>query len=261
MRELVPFALTLVDLSGSYGAAMQWLSVLQQEGLAALPRFALSSDSRLLAEQRARELGLVNAQGEPQPPRMAQLLLVLDVLAAVPEPGRPEPESEPLVFTVPEEARHLISPSDRLDLLLSRVIVDASETLHVGGPFWNQEGFTFLKPLLVPALAVRDVKCHFYVHRSDTPFDDELRQFIDELDHSDQVTTWWYTGGEHSLMHAKFCVADGATGYFGTANLTSYGLSEHIEVGVKLTARQSQDLLRLLNSLVAARLFEADSAP
>lgn len=59
----------------------------------------------------------------------------------------------------------------------------------------------------------------------------------------------WYSGPLGSLMHAKFCVADGRTGYLGTANLTSYGLEEHVEVGVRLTRHQCGELLSMLSML------------
>jgi phosphatidylserine/phosphatidylglycerophosphate/cardiolipin synthase-like enzyme len=56
-------------------------------------------------------------------------------------------------------------------------------------------------------------------------------------------------------MHAKFVVADGRRGYLGSANLTSFGLTQHVEVGVGLTAPQAQELLRLIDGLVAAGFF------
>ena len=58
-----------------------------------------------------------------------------------------------------------------------------------------------------------------------------------------------------SLMHAKFCVADESTGYFGTANLTSTGLGEHIEIGVKLSPPQCKELLKFLFILREGRMF------
>src|SRR6266511_4919268 len=70
-----------------------------------------------------------------------------------PTQPRPAPD-EPLVFTVPPEAAKLIQPRQRLDLLVADVIRDSTTTLHIGGPFWNEEGFGLLRPVLEPALAV-----------------------------------------------------------------------------------------------------------
>ena len=52
-----------------------------------------------------------------------------------------------------------------------------------------------------------------------------------------------------SLMHAKFVVADGVTGYFGTANLTPLGLSEHLEIGVALAPTQAASLLQKVDHI------------
>lgn len=40
-------------------------------------------------------------------------------------------------------------------------------------------------------------------------------------------------------MHSKFVVRDGVEGYMGTANLTSHGLAQHVEMGVQLTEGQT----------------------
>ena len=73
------------------------------------------------------------------------------------------------------------------------------------------------------------------------------------------VSVRWWSAGAPSLMHAKFIVADGSTGYFGTANLTSLGLSEHLEMGVALAPTQAASLLSLLEQLEGAGLFDADT--
>jgi phosphatidylserine/phosphatidylglycerophosphate/cardiolipin synthase-like enzyme len=59
-------------------------------------------------------------------------------------------------------------------------------------------------------------------------------------------------------MHAKFIVGDRSRGYFGTANLTSLVLGEHLEMGVALAPAQAVSLLSLLESLEQADLFTAD---
>jgi phosphatidylserine/phosphatidylglycerophosphate/cardiolipin synthase-like enzyme len=59
-------------------------------------------------------------------------------------------------------------------------------------------------------------------------------------------------------MHAKFIVGDRSHGYFGTANLTSLGLAEHLEMGVALAPTQALSLLTLLESLEQADLFTPD---
>ncbi|MEU1596626.1 hypothetical protein ABZ468_28175 [Streptomyces sp. NPDC005708] len=50
-------------------------------------------------------------------------------------------------------------------------------------------------------------------------------------------------------MHAKFVVADRATGYFGSANLSSLGLQEHFEIGMELGSTQASSLVDLCTRL------------
>jgi phosphatidylserine/phosphatidylglycerophosphate/cardiolipin synthase-like enzyme len=69
------------------------------------------------------------------------------------------------------------------------------------------------------------------------------------------VRALWWTGGHPSLMHAKFVVADRSRGYFGSANLTSLGLGEHLETGVALEPQQSEALLGLLSALESSGMF------
>jgi phosphatidylserine/phosphatidylglycerophosphate/cardiolipin synthase-like enzyme len=255
MRDLVGFVLLLNEIVGSHDGTTKWIAALEALGTGAFDALGVSSDVRVVAERRARELDLVDGRGLANRVRLAQLVLVADIVAAVPPTqARPVPE-EPLVFTVPSEAARLIQPRQRLDLLVADVIRDSTDTLHIGGPFWNEEGFGRLRPVLEPALAIRGVRCEFFVHESGTEYDRHLRTFLADVGHSDRVTTWWYRHGHGSLMHAKFCIGDGRFGYFGSANLTSLGFSQHVEVGVKLSPAQCGQMLVLLDALIEAGLF------
>jgi phosphatidylserine/phosphatidylglycerophosphate/cardiolipin synthase-like enzyme len=98
----------------------------------------------------------------------------------------------------------------------------------------------------------------FYVHPHESGRVDALNELLEEAAQHGSVTTRWWVGGYPSLMHAKFVVADGRSGYFGTANLTSLGLGEHLELGVALAPQQAQDLLRLLEALERAQLFSSE---
>ncbi len=256
MRDLVPFVVMLTEVAGGINGARLWIETIQESGLEAFGKLGVSSDVRLVAERQARDLGLVDANGSPNTVRLAQLVLVADIVSALPPPHTRMAPSEPLVFTVPPEAADLIQPRQRLDLLVADIIRDSTATLHVGGPFWNEEGFALLRPVLEPALVVRRVHCEFFVHESGTRHDAALHTFLDDLGNPDLVSTWWYRHPHGSLMHAKFCIADGARGYFGSANLTSLGLTQHVEVGIKLSPTQCSDMLRLLDALEEAGLFE-----
>lgn len=86
---------------------------------------------------------------------------------------------------------------------------------------------------------------------------DVVEGMLEEARRYGDVRTLWWAGGRPSLMHAKFVVADTRRGYFGSANLTSLGMGEHLEMGVALRPEQCEALLALLSALEASRLFTA----
>src|SRR5437016_6236086 len=103
MRDLVPFVVMLTEMAGGVEGARLWVQTIQESGLDAFGKLGVSSDVRLVAERQARDLGLVAVNGSPNVVRLAQLVLVADILSAVPPPQMHSAPSEPLVFTVPPE--------------------------------------------------------------------------------------------------------------------------------------------------------------
>ena len=95
----------------------------------------------------------------------------------------------------------------------------------------------------------------FYLHPHESGRLDVVHDMLAEACSHGQVRALWWAGGMPSLMHAKFVVGDGSHGYFGTANLTSLGLGEHLEMGIALAPTQALSLLMLLESLEQADLF------
>lgn len=257
MRELVSFAHHLAEVTGSRVTARRIAQEIGRSGLKALPR--VGGDLKLVLEEQARALGLIDAGGSANAGRCGQLVVVCDILADVPpRPDRPEPPKQ-LVYTVPPEARGLVEPRQRLDLLVERIVRMATANLHIGGPFWNDPGFERLLRVLQPAVSERGVRCSFYVHSwPDRDRQEFLRDRIAQVGDMGHVTTWWYRGPADSLMHAKFVVRDDSMGYLGTANLTSYGMEQHIEMGLELGQEQVADLLRFLQGLLDSNLFTQD---
>lgn len=266
MRELVPLAAMLGRLAGGYQQAVGWLDTIGQRGASALQIYGISADATLVFADRARAVGLLHPDGTTDRVRLAQLLLVIDILSAVPvvEPVRPEPQ--PLVFTVPPAAGGFVTPSQRLDVLVTDVIARSDCMLHVGGPFWNDGGWDLLRPVMLPALEQRGVTVTFYLHPHEWGRSTVVARMVTDArehaathgDPEGRVRVLWWMGGEPSLMHAKFVVADRAGGYFGTANLTSFGLGEHFEMGVALAPEQAATLVDLLDSLERAGLFTSE---
>jgi hypothetical protein len=257
MREFVQLVTVLVDVAGGFERASEWVESIRGAGVRALDEVGLTTDTRIVLDRELHKLGLVDEAGRPVESRIAELALVLDVLAAVPPPRKREARSEPLVFTVPPEVSHLLAPAEHLEMLVADVIRSATSRIHIGGPFWNAEGLALLRTVLQPALEVRHVQCDFYAVRHGPEWDGVIVDFVRELATLGATRLWWYTGQAGSVMHAKFCVADEAVGYFGSANLTSRGLGQHVEIGVKLSAPQCAELLRLLRGLTEAGMFRA----
>jgi phosphatidylserine/phosphatidylglycerophosphate/cardiolipin synthase-like enzyme len=46
----------------------------------------------------------------------------------------------------------------------------------------------------------------------------------------------------HLGSHAKFCIADAASAYLGSANFTGLGLGGHLEMGVLLKGKLAADI-------------------
>ena len=121
-----------------------------------------------------------------------------------------------LVFTVPQVVEHLVQPTQRLDLLVTDVIARARQTLHIGGPFWNIGEWELLRPVILPALESRGVHVTFYLHRSESGRLPAIEDMLRDARGHGSVKALWWTAGLPSLMHAKFVIADGTAGYFGT---------------------------------------------
>jgi hypothetical protein len=258
VRELVPLALILQRLAGGPEKALAWADSIASNGRNALPMLGLRGDAELVVADHARTAGLFASDGTADRARLAELVIVLDILAAVPHDQQETADTQPLVFTVPHAAERFVAPRHRLDLLVSDVIARAQSSLHIGGPFWNEEGWAMLRPVLLPALKHRRVTATFYLHPHESGLLEVMHEMITDARGYGDVRTLWWAGAVPSLMHAKFVVGDRSNGYFGTANLTSLGLAEHLEVGVALASAQAVSLLTLLDSLEQAGLFTAD---
>jgi len=243
------------DLAGGSTEALSWTDSIAAHGEGAFSRLGLHGDIVLLLADKIRAVGILASNGKVDRVRLAELVVVLDIIGRVPPPAAHTDANSPLVFTVPSRARKFITPAQRLDLLVTDVIARARSTLHIGGPFWNAAGWQQLRPVLLPAVESRGVEVHFYLHPHDIHHRVVVLSMLAELRRYGTVHEHWWAGGEASLMHAKFVVSDRTGGYFGTANLTSLGLGEHLELGVPLADTQARALVDLLDALAAASFF------
>lgn len=258
MRDLVELAYLMAIRAGSPAAALKLAEQVAVDGAAALGMVIDDETSYLI--RRAGALGVVDAAGQPNELRCAELIALCDLLSLIPIAAERMPPEPRLVFTAPGGGA-VVEPQNRLDLLVIDVIRMATREVMIGGPYWNEEGFGRLLEVLTPAVEVRDVRSTFYVH---TPSDGErvrqLHLWIASVNASRPPRVRWYNGPRGSLMHAKFVVADRTRGYVGTANLTSLGLEHHVELGVELGARQSEQLCNFIEDLDHSGLFGSGPA-
>lgn len=251
----MPLAVALRDVAGDFTQALEWTDTLRSRGMQAFADLGLHGDPATVLRDKAKRCGVLKAQGVVDRVRLAELVVLLDALTALPAARTPPHHVHPLVFTVPRAAEGLVSVQQRLDVLVNDVIARADSTLHIGGPFWNEGGWELLRSVVLPALEYRKVRATFYLHPHESGRTDVLAAMLDEARSHGDVRELWWAGSVPSLMHAKFIVADATTGYFGSANLTSLGLGLHLEMGVALARPQAESLLNLLTALEAAKLF------
>lgn len=250
---LVPVAELLAYTVGSRQGAVRTAAEIFHRGLSALPR--RNDDVVYAARIQLVAAGVVTDSGVPVLDRAAELIIVCEILAASTLPSSAPPPEPRLVLSAPAGSVP-IADVERLDGLVLDVIRRATDTLHIGGAFWNDEGFERLEEVLLPALSIRAVTAVIYANN---PADERHRKSLNErlgrLAASGQVELSWFSGPRPTMLHAKFVIADRRLGYLGTANLTSWGFHGHIEAGVQLTAGQAERFVVFLEQLKTAGLF------
>jgi len=252
MVALVPLAELLAELAGSRTGATRLALELSMRGAAALPPH--NDDVVIAARHELASAGVLTDAGVVSCSRAAELVIVCDVLAASTAPTPTPPPDPRLVLTVPPGTVPL-HDHERLDAFVLDVIRQARRTLHIGGAFWNEEGFELLNAVLLPALQVRNVATTIYVNRPAEEYNGDLVARLQQLTGAGPLSVRWFVGVRPTMLHAKFVIRDRAHGYLGTANLTSWGMQNHIEAGVELTPGQSDRFVRFLEQLEAASLF------
>lgn len=250
---LVPVAELLAEIAGSrHGATRLALELLGGD-----PHVLLRGhdDRRLAARAELIGAGVMTESGVPAAGRVAELVVVCEILAngTMPSP-RLLPDAR-LVLSAPPGTVPL-ADRERLDGFVLDVIRQATTSLAIGGAFWNEAGFELLDDVLLPAVQVRGIATTVYVNTPERDYLAPLQERLATLRSAGPVRVRWFVGARPTMLHAKFVIRDNVHGYLGTANLTSWGLHGHIEAGVELTAGQSQRFVQFLDELDAAGLFD-----
>jgi hypothetical protein len=252
---LVPVAELLAEAVGGRQGAIRLAAEIIDRGSSALPR---GNDNVVYAAGlQLVAAGVVTDKGVPVLHRAAELMVVCEVLAASTLPTSPPPQEARLVLSAPIGTA-MVADVERLDGLVLDVIRRATATLHIGGAFWNDQGFERLEEVLLPALTVRAVTTVIYANSpAEARYRGRLEDRLGRLVGTGRVAVQWFSGPRPTMLHAKFVIADCRLGYLGTANLTSWGLEGHIEAGVQLTAGQAERFVVFLDQLQTAGLFVA----
>lgn len=254
---LVPVAELLAELAGSRAGATHLALDLITRGSGALLR--LHDDVTVAVRHELTAAGVLTGAGVAHPSRTAELVVICEVLAASTVPVPTPPPDPRLVLTAPAQTVPM-HDIERLETFVLDVIRQARHSLHIGGAFWNAEGFELLGSVLTPALTRRQVTTTVYVNQPDPAYRHELTARLARLQAAGAVTVRWFAGPRPTMLHAKFVIRDRSHGYLGTANLTSWGMQSHIEAGVELTTGQAERFITFLEQLDVASLF-ADAPP
>jgi putative cardiolipin synthase len=126
---------------------------------------------------------------------------------------------------------------------LHRLITEAGEEILILNPFFEQEGFDRWASALLSA-ASKGVTITIITRQLSDPTSVN-RQVLGELNRQaisrglrDHFLFWEYQevadGRMVLVSHAKVLVSDGERAYLGSANLTEYGMSRFLEIGVLL---------------------------
>jgi phosphatidylserine/phosphatidylglycerophosphate/cardiolipin synthase-like enzyme len=155
----------------------------------------------------------------------------------------------------PDVKRHIPS----LAATLHRLITTASQEIIILNPFFEQEGFNRLASALLAA-AGRGVDVIIITRQlSDVTTVNyrvmkQLWEQSQEQGLSGQFRFYEYQQIEEGRIilasHAKVMLIDGQNAYIGSANLTEYGMSRFVEVGVILHEPRVSQLQLLLIALI-----------
>lgn len=188
--------------------------------------------------------------------------LVLDAIEGI---NITKSSSDPpieLAWTVPNsvaDAINLDPPGQSLAGLLRYAISRAESRLIIVSPFLEQQGLEYLEPALKGARA-RRVDLLLISHglkESGSPgYDalDYLRKAIPSV--RCFSTTKANFDMSYVLVHSKVIIADNDFAVLSSANLTRYGLANHLEIGVGLSGKLAADLARLFMKVIETDLVE-----
>jgi phosphatidylserine/phosphatidylglycerophosphate/cardiolipin synthase-like enzyme len=173
----------------------------------------------------------------------------------------PEPE---LAWTLPAGLDIGGGPPPRsLAALMTSVISDARARLYLFSPFLDEQGAEFLVGP-VSGAARRGVAVYLISHDLDevgSSASAALRVFRREVPEIRAYSAPRIERGPgYLIFHAKLIVADDRHAILASANLTSYGMATHLEVGVGMSGKIASALEALIVQIIESGMVRAISA-
>jgi phosphatidylserine/phosphatidylglycerophosphate/cardiolipin synthase-like enzyme len=126
-------------------------------------------------------------------------------------------------------------------------LVEGARTeLWLATPYMDYKAIDFLEDPLVSALG-RGVRVKVLTATCNAGFIEALVGKVEVLGSVDNLSIWEASTLSSFLgTHAKAVISDCRHGYLGSANLTSYGLDRHFELGVQVAGPRVPELAQIL---------------
>jgi phosphatidylserine/phosphatidylglycerophosphate/cardiolipin synthase-like enzyme len=186
------------------------------------------------------------------------LEIYMEAVAASPQGvSTPEPE---LAWTLPGGLDIQNGPPPRsLAALMTSVVSDARERLYLVSPFLDEQGAEFLIGP-VSGAARRGVTVYLISHgldEKDSAASAALQVFRREVPKIRAFTAPRIERGPgYLIFHAKLIVADDKHAVLASANLTSYGMATHFEVGVGVSGKVASALESLIVQVIKSGIVK-----
>lgn len=194
-------------------------------------------------------LGVIDSAGRLQPVATAgvgtALRLVADSFTAI-----PQPPTWDLVATVPATLARSVRPVvRRTAAVLLELFEQTRRYVIMTAPFIDTSGIRFFADAAADA-GQRGVTVHILTTESSAGLAEPLVRRWADMDGT-LVLSVLRTPDSVMGSHAKVVVSDDRRAYIGSANITSGGLSRHLELGVEVDGPRVADLARLLRAVAA----------
>ncbi|MHB8152815.1 MAG: phospholipase D-like domain-containing protein [Vulcanimicrobiaceae bacterium] len=156
------------------------------------------------------------------------------------------------VATIPDQETRAVLSGTILQTagVIFSLIEQAQRELWIATPFLDSPSVEFLRGPITAAID-RGVCIRILTAECNVNLVDAL---VDPISASEDALRIWYADAAISDLgsHAKAVVADRRSAYLGSANLTSYGLAKHFELGAALEGPAVSVLVDLFETFAAS---------